>query len=65
MVGVTLRCTRCRGAVELVDDNGVTDPDEGDRFEIYRCVSCGGRGSLTIPADERREIRSGVLSEVV
>jgi len=59
---VTLRCTRCRGAVEMVDDNGVVDPDDGDRFEEYRCVGCGDIGTLTLPV-EGRPIRSGCLSE--
>ena len=62
MVGVTLRCSRCGCAVEMVDDNGVVDPSDGDRFEEYRCVGCGATGTLTLPV-EGRPIRSGCLSE--
>ena len=62
MVGVTLRCLRCGGAVEMVDDNGVVDPADGARVEDYRCVSCGGTGTLTLPVSGR-SIRTGCLSE--
>jgi len=37
---MTLRCPKCGGPVRLVDDNGVTDPVEGDRWEKYACQDC-------------------------
>jgi len=62
LVGVTLRCSQCGCAVEMVDDNGVVDPADGDRVEVYRCVRCGAAGTLTLPVGGR-PIRSGCLSE--
>jgi len=40
---MTLRCPDCDSIdIELVDDNGVTDPANGDRVEWYECA-CGHR----------------------
>jgi len=33
----TCNRTDCNGAVKIVDDNGVTDPANGDRWEEYEC----------------------------
>lgn len=38
---MSLRCSSCDEPLELVDDNGVTDPAEGDRVEFYECSWCG------------------------
>jgi hypothetical protein len=35
---MTLKCDTCgTTALKLVDDNGVVDPADGDRLEIYEC----------------------------
>lgn len=39
---MTITCSRCDARdVRLVDDNGVTDPRDGDRVEFYECAHCG------------------------
>jgi len=40
---MTLTCPQhgCNGAVSLINDNGVVDPAEGDRWEEYECAQCG------------------------
>jgi len=39
---MTLTCKQpdCDGAVKLINDNGVVDPAEGDRWEEYECGVC-------------------------
>lgn len=38
---MTLSCRTCGSRdVELVGDNGVTDPADGDRRETYECLMC-------------------------
>jgi|AntRauTorcE11897_2_1112592.scaffolds.fasta_scaffold01097_3 hypothetical protein len=32
---------RCHGRMEVVDDNGVTDPANGARIEKWECQTCG------------------------
>ena len=34
-------CAHCGGPYDVVDDNGVTDPAEGDRWELWQCADCG------------------------
>lgn len=48
-VGV-LRCLECNGALDLIDDNGVVTPEEGDRWERYECVECGETREVTLRA---------------
>ena len=39
---MTLVCEACDSpAIRIVDDNGVTDPADGDRWEQYECDDCG------------------------
>jgi len=38
---MTIRCNNCGGPVRIIDDNGVTSPKEGDRWEKYECEDCG------------------------
>ena len=48
---MTLTCSHCGGYdVELVDDNGVTDPRDGDRVEHYKCHHCGDRFTKVLRA---------------
>jgi hypothetical protein len=44
-----MRCKRCRGALEMIQDNGVTDPDE-TRTETHQCVECGLHRHITLTA---------------
>lgn len=46
-----LSCRRenCNCAVTIVEDNGVVDPADGDRWELYEC-SNGHRFSVTLEA---------------
>jgi len=39
---MTLTCEAqgCNGAVKMIDDNGVVDPADGDRWEQYECAQC-------------------------
>lgn len=35
---MTLQCKECgTTAARIIDDNGVTDPADGDRWEKYEC----------------------------
>lgn len=38
---MTLTCREpgCDCAVKIIDDNGVVDPAEGDRWEKYECAN--------------------------
>jgi len=49
---MTLTCAKdgCNGAVALVDDNGVVDPEDGDRWEKYQCAQCGHTFTKTLKA---------------
>ena len=39
---MTLTCRACDSpGIRLIDDNGVTDPADGDRVEQYECQDCG------------------------
>lgn len=46
-----MQCNQCGGAVTMTDDNGVVDPDDGDRIEHYECASCGRTGMVTLLVD--------------
>lgn len=45
---MTLTCTECGCAVELVDDNGATYPET--RKEYYECPDCGNEQTEVLPA---------------
>jgi hypothetical protein len=49
---MTLTCREpdCNGAVALINDNGVTDPANGDRWEEYECANCGHTFTKTLKA---------------
>ena len=39
---MTLTCRACDSpGIRLIDDNGVTDPADGDRWERFECEDCG------------------------
>jgi uncharacterized protein with PIN domain len=42
-----MRCRVCSGSVELVDDNGVVDPEK-KRIEFYRCIECSHRQKVEL-----------------
>lgn len=59
---MTLTCPACDGAVRLIDDNGVTTPDEGDRWEQYECGACGHVFDLVLKAEDRPETLGRTVS---